>query len=256
MALGLGTHGLRVLVALLLSGCAGRTTYRQQGFDTVTNSCRTQPALCAELAVPRAAQVATAMAGAKLALDAEQQRAVETALKECAEFARSEVLIRHHGGKSPTSAQCEEMVRNAQGNTVSRAMWLGEEMHAVALACAQEKLAPLIPGRFSIEPTYRRNPGTGDFTPLGDEEVELLKQPRFRYELKGSLVPDVVIHSGDPARINKIYDFKFFCALSDDMPNWRDLDKKAAFTQQDSYMKAFNLERKQVLRVMPRWGIQ
>jgi hypothetical protein len=252
------THGLWVLVALLVGGCAGRT-YRQQGFDTVTNGCRTQPALCAELAVPRTAQVATAMAGAKLALDAEQQQAVESALKECAEFARSEVLMRFHGGQSPTPAQCREKVRNARGATVSRDIWLGDEMHAVALACAQEKLAPLIPGRFSIEPTYRRNPGTSDYTPLGEEEVELLKQPPFLYELKGSLVPDVVIHSGNPLRVHRIYDFKFFCALSDVMPDWRGVVENGAptkQTQQTVYMDAFNLPKDRVLRVMPRWGIQ
>jgi hypothetical protein len=258
MALGLGTHGLWVLVALLVGGCAGRT-YRQQGFDTVTNSCRTQPALCAEFTVPRTAQVATAMAGAKLALDAEQQQAVESALLECAEFARSEVLLKFHGGQSPTPAQCREMVRNARGATVSRDIWLGDEMHAVALACAQEKLAPLIPGRFSIEPTYRRNPGTGDFTPLSEEEVELLKQPRFLYELKGSIVPDVVIHTGDLTRVISVYDFKFFCSLGRRAPDWRPIDKNPSNNkrdQKDLYKEAFNLTDEQIKRVIPRWGIR
>ncbi|RUO90891.1 hypothetical protein D7Y11_22900 [Corallococcus sp. AB018] len=266
MGLGRRTDWLWVFVAVGLGGCAGPRprTYAQQGMDSVSNTCRTQPALCtgpeSVMPVPRAAQVATLMAGAKLALDAEAKQAVESVLKQCAEDARSEVMLRYQDGKDPTVEQCNELVRNARGETVSRAIWLGEQMHAVALACASEGLEAVISGRFSIEPTYRPAQRTGTFTPLSNEEVELLKQPRFLYELKGTLSPDIVIHSGDPIRVSAVYDFKFFCsnAAMKSAPEWRPLSNRASPngpTQKDSYMKAFNLGTRQVLRVIPRWGV-
>ncbi|NNB95399.1 hypothetical protein HI113_15985 [Corallococcus exiguus] len=264
--LGRRPDWLWVLVAVGLGGCAGPRprTYAQQGMDSVSNTCRTQPALCtgpeSVMPVPRAAQVATMMAGAKLALDAEAKQAVESVLKKCADDARSEVMRRYHDGKDPTVEQCNELVRNVRGETVSRAIWLGDQMHAVALACAREGLEALIPGRFSLEPTYRLEQRTGTFTPLSNEEVELLKQPRFLYELKGTLSPDVVIHTGDPIRVRAIYDFKFFCSntATTRAPGWRPLSKNPSPTeptQKNTYMDAFNLGPGQVLRVIPRWGI-
>ncbi|NNC17129.1 hypothetical protein HJC22_15520 [Corallococcus exiguus] len=101
MGLGRRTDWLWVFVAVGLGGCAGPRprTYAQQGMDSVSNTCRTQPALCtgpeSVMPVPRAAQVATLMAGAKLALDAEAKQAVESVLKKCAEDARSEVMLRY-----------------------------------------------------------------------------------------------------------------------------------------------------------------
>ncbi|NRD64718.1 hypothetical protein HRD49_23470 [Corallococcus exiguus] len=266
MGLGRRTDWLWVFVAVGLGGCAGPRprTYAQQGMDSVSNTCRTQPALCtgpeSVMPVPRAAQVATLMAGAKLALDAEAKQAVESVLKKCAEDARSEVMLRYHDGKDPTVEQCNELVRNARGETVSRAIWLGEQMHAVALACAAEGLEAVIPGRFSLEPTYRFNPRDNTLTPLGDEEVELLRQPRFLYELKGTLSPDVVIHTGDSIRVSAVYDFKFFCsnAATSRAPGWRPLSKNPSPTeptQKNTYMDAFNLAPGQVLRVIPRWGV-
>lgn len=266
MALRPWMHGLWVLLCVGLGGCAGprQGTYAQQSFDSVSNTCRTQPALCtgpeSVVPVPRAAQVAAMMAGAKLALDEEAKRAVESVLRQCAEQARSEVILLYQDGKDPTVAQCNEQVRNARGEIVSRAIWLGEQMHVVALACAGKGLEAVVPGRFSIEPTYRLNPRTETLTPLSNEEVELLKQPRFLYELKGTLAPDVVIHSGDPIRVSAVYDFKFFCsnAATQDAPDWRAPTKRASPTdptQKDKYMKAFNLGPEQVLRVIPRWGI-
>ncbi|AFE07225.1 hypothetical protein COCOR_06934 [Corallococcus coralloides DSM 2259] len=266
MGLGRRTDWLWVFVAVGLGGCAGQRprTYAQQGMDSVSNTCRTQPALCvgpeSVVPVPRAAQVATLMAGAKLALDAEAKRAVESVLKQCADKARTEVLLRYNDGKDPTVAQCNELVRNARGETVSRAIWLGEQLHAVALACAGEGLEAVIPGRFSIEPTYRPAQRTGTFTPLSHEEVELLKQPRFLYELKGAVSPDIVIHTGDPIRVSAVYDFKFFCsnAATKGAPGWRPLSKNPSPTeptQKNTYMDAFNLAPGQVLRVIPRWGV-
>ncbi|MFP2896266.1 hypothetical protein [Corallococcus sp. 4LFB] len=266
MGLGRRTDWLWAFVAVGLGGCAGprQGTYAQRGFDSVTNTCRTQPALCvgAESVLPgvRAAEVAVVAAGARAMLDADTKRAVEFVLKECADLARSQVLLRYHDGKSPSQAQCNETLRNANGESVSRAMWLGEKMHAAALECAQQKLESLRPGRFSLEPTYRVDRRTGMTTLLSAEEVQLLKQPRFQSELKGTLVPDVVIHEGSPLEVSAVYDFKFSCANVDAPANWRELPGEGSSpggvpTQKNLYMKALGLSRLQVWRVVPRHGV-
>ncbi|NOK17441.1 hypothetical protein [Corallococcus carmarthensis] len=232
--------------------------------DSVTNTCRTQPALCTgpESVLPgvRAAEVAVVVAGARAMMDEDTQRAVEFVLKECADLARSQVLLRYHDGQSPSKAQCNETLRNEKGESVSRAMWLGDKMHAAALECAQQKLESLRPGRFSLEPTYRVDRRTGVTTLLSAEEVQLLKQPRFQSELKGTLVPDVVIHEGSPLEANAVYDFKFSCYNVDEPAVWREVPAEGASpgsvpTQKNLYMKALGLSRSQVLRVVPRHGV-
>ncbi|MGE6758422.1 hypothetical protein ACQKGO_10450 [Corallococcus interemptor] len=260
------THGLWAVLGVGLGGCAGprQGTYEQRGFDTPSNSCRTQPALCVgpESVLPgvRAAEVAVVVAGAGAMLDADTRGAVEFVLKECAEQARSQVLLRYHDGKSLSQAQCNETLRNARGEPVSRAMWLGEKMHAAALECAQQQLESLRPGRFSLEPTYRVDRRTGVTTLLSAEEVQLLKQPRFQGELKGTLVPDVVIHEGRPLEAQAVYDFKFSCSNVDAPAAWREVPVEGAPpgripTQKNLYMKALGLSRLQVWRVVPRHGV-
>ncbi|NOK11711.1 hypothetical protein [Corallococcus exercitus] len=263
MGLGRRTDWLWVLLGMGLGGCAGprQHTYAQQSFDSVTNTCRTQPALCvgAESVLPgvRAAEVAVVVAGARAMLDEDKKRSVEFVLKECAEQARSKVLLRYHEGKIPTPEQCKEQVRNAKGEAVSRAIWLGNQMHAVALECVEQKFESMMPGRFSIEPTYRFDRRTGTSTLLGKEEVQLLKQPRFRHELKGTLTPDFVIHTGDPLQVIVVYDFKFPCTNTDRPPPWREPEgaPRGSPTQKDLYMEALQLDSSQVLRVVPRLGI-
>ncbi|RKH69940.1 hypothetical protein D7X96_13145 [Corallococcus interemptor] len=257
------THGLWVVLGVELGGCAGprQGAYEQRGFDTPSNSCRTQPALCIgpESVLPgiRAAEVAVVAAGAGAMLDEDAKRSVEFVLKECAEQARSQVLLRYHEGKSPTREQCKEQVRNAQGEFVSRAIWLGDQMHAVALGCVEQKHDSMMPGRFSIEPTYRFDRRTGISTLLSKEEVQLLKQPRFRHELKGTLTPDVVIHTGHPTQALGVYDFKFPCTNIDRPPPWREPEgaPRGSPSQKELYMEALQLNASRVLRVIPRLGI-
>ncbi|WP_158621474.1 hypothetical protein [Corallococcus aberystwythensis] len=262
MGLGRWTDWLWVFVAVGLGGCAGprQGAYAQRGYDSVTNTCRTQPALCtgAESVLPgvRAAEVAVVVAGARAMLDEDTKRSVESVLKECAEQARSAVLLREHEGRSPTPEQCKEQVRNEQGESVSRAIWLGNQMHAVALECVERKFDSMMPGRFSIEPTYRFDRRTGTSTLLSKKEVQLLKQPRFRHELKGTLTPDFVIHTGDPLQVSVVYDFKFPCTNVSEPPGWRSGGSSLSGpTQKESYMQAFRLGTRQVLRVVPRLGI-
>ncbi|MBN8233141.1 hypothetical protein JYK02_37070 [Corallococcus macrosporus] len=262
MGLRRWTHGLWVVLGVGLGGCAGprQGTYEQRGFDTPSNSCRTHPALCIgpESVLPgvRAAEVAVVVAGARAMLDEDAKRSVESVLKECADLARSQVLLRYHEGKFPTPAQCKEQVYNAQSESVSRAIWLGSQMHAVALECVEQKFDSMMPGRFSIEPTYRFDRRTGTSTLISKEEVQLLKQPRFRHELKGTLTPDFVIHTGDPLQVSVVYDFKFPCTNVSEPPDWRSGGSSLSGpTQKESYMQAFRLGTRQVLRVVPRLGI-
>lgn len=133
-------------------------------------------------------------------------------------------------------------------------------MHEAALECAQQKLESLRPGKFTLEPTYRLDRRTGMTTLVSPDEVQLLKQPRFQGELKGTLVPDVVIHEGSPLEANAVYDFKFSCSNVDAPAAWRELPAEGlplgrVSTQKNLYMKALGLSRQQVWRVVPRHGV-
>ena len=68
----------------------------------------------------------------------------------------------------------------------------------MALQCVQERLDRLIPGRFSLEPRYRYDKRTGQTELVSQQEARALRQQGCGDELKGTLVPDVVIHSGNP----------------------------------------------------------
>ncbi len=144
---------------------------------------------------------------------------VEKALKKCAELANELVNHRRLGG-DPTRAQCEEVVgRDGNGNEVTRAMQLGEEKHAEARKCAEERLGGLLPGRFSLEQRYRYDPTTRQKELVSEEERQTLLRKGQGKKLKGTLVPDVVIHSGNPLEVQAVYDFKFPC-LSTSLPKW------------------------------------
>ncbi len=78
----------------------------------------------------------------------------------------------------------------------------------------------------------------------------------WRCKLVGSLVPDVVIHLGDPLRAQAVYDFKFPCVNSDVPSPWRVYPKEhphADKTQQEMYREALNVNT--VSRVLPRLGV-
>ena len=141
---------------------------------------------------------------------------VEKALAECADQARTDVLLRRTGGRSPTPDECRETVAvDSQGNPVTRAMQFGEEMHRVAFPCAEEALSKLRPGGYTIEPRYLYNRATGEVTYLSpEEEATLLSQGRGR-ELLGSLVPDIAIHDANPLPVLDVFDFKFPCVNID-----------------------------------------
>jgi len=216
---------------LLLGACAG-TPSRQRAeayrFDSVSNACRQSPAHCAALAGKEPAGhtlAAAATTGAVVvrALETLDQELIEATLVECADLARSEVLLRHRqdfAAPSPSREECHQLVKDAAGRRVSRAMQLGTEMHQVALQCAKERLGQLRPGGFSLEPTYRYDSRSGQTKHLPEEDVVALRESGNGGELLGTIAPDVVIHTGNPLHVQAVYDFKFPCFHLDGMPQW------------------------------------
>ncbi|CAM3325569.1 Lipoprotein [Corallococcus soli] len=254
-----------MLVAVGLGACAGPrrgSASLAQTADSATNGCRHSPSLCAGadavVPMPRAVQVAVAVAGARAMLDEDTRRAVEEVLKQCADDARSEVLVQQHGGKSPTREECSEVVEfNSRGEAVTRAMKWGTSMHQFALECARQRLDAVIPGRFSLEPTYRYDRGTPRTTHLTQEEVNALLRQGRGAELKGTLVPDVVIHEGNPLQAQSVYDFKFPCVNGETAPPWRRYPRGHPYegeSQDQLYREALRL-LEGPLRVMPRMGV-
>jgi hypothetical protein len=75
-----------------------------------------------------------------------------------------------------------------------------------------------------------------------EEEQHLIRRGR-KHELKGTLKPDVVIHSGDPTQARLVYDFKYPCG-NDKPPTWR-IYKQGAYrdsTQGERYKEALGVQ--------------
>lgn len=256
--------------AVLLVACSGTPNRGRPGRyarDSLTTKCRQQPELCSELAregaAARAARTVETVAsaartgvGAIRVLEAATQALIEKDLAACADDARSQVLIDHMDGKPPTPAQCNEEVHDeASDRRISRAMLLGCLMHEVALACTRKALGERIPGRFSLEQRYRYDRESGTLTVMSAQEVRSLLRLRCGDELKGTLVPDIVIHSGDPIEVLAVYDFKFPCVNSDTPPRWREYELGHPYqrkTQAALYQEAFGVTPH---RVTPRIGV-
>lgn len=258
--------------SVLLGACAGAPGRRAPGHyaytDSPTQTCRQSPALCAKmpgeqpvLPLSGATRVAATagVTGSTVvrALEATEQARIEEVLKECADSARSNVLLEFMGGQSPTRAQCnEEVVDAAQGRRVTRAMQLGLEMHERALKCAGDGLDALRPDGFSLEPCYQYDKQTGRVSLVSPEERQALLRQGRSCELLGSLVPDIVIHTGDPLQAQAVYDFKFPCVNIDRVPEWRPYPQghpHAGLHQGEVYGQALSTTK--VWRVIPRLGV-
>ncbi len=222
----MGSRWMAVMMLLAL-GCSARRGSYGQAVDSATAACQRNPAYCASVAgeeavVPlgvRAAQVAAA-GRAWQVLDKVTTAALDEILVECARRADEEVNRRELGGKSPTKAQCDEQVGGTRENPVTRAMTLGRAKHELATQCAEEKLGSAYPGRFSLQQRYRLNPKTRQLELVSHEtEVGMLKQGASG-QLAGTVVPDVVIHTGNPLQVQGVYDFKFPCPVTNP-PSWR-----------------------------------
>jgi hypothetical protein len=188
--------------------------------DSASAACRRSPAYCATVAgeetvVPlhvRAAQVGAA-GKAWQVLDEVVRKSIEDILLECARRADAEVNRKEFGGRPPTREECAEQVGGTRENPVTQAMRLGNAKHALALQCTQEKLGLAHPGRFNLEQRYRTHPETRQLERVTSErELEMLRNGGR--ELSGTVVPDVVIHTGNPLHVQHVYDFKFPCPES------------------------------------------
>ncbi|WP_244237682.1 hypothetical protein [Corallococcus llansteffanensis] len=176
-------------------------------------------------------------------------------LAECANQASSEVNERRFGkGQRPTREQCQEVVeRDSRDNPVTRAMKLGSEQHQVALACAREKLAAAFPEHFALEPHYLYDAATGQARFVPPEQVaEWLRDGLFHL-LPGALVPDVVLHgTGDPRRVQAVFDFKFPCPSGNPLQWGR--HPHHGSSQGELYEKALGVKRARL--VAPGYGVQ
>lgn len=271
----------RALSAVLFFTACGTASYgvpRQyaQVPDSVSNTCLRNPANCpptpglrvvpnppagppplpaTSVPVLTTSVVGAAVIQAGHSLDAELRARIDAALAECADAARSEVMLKHFG-RSPTREECKEVVgTDSKGQPITRAMQLGLEQHALALQCAEKQLQELKPGGFSIQPRYRVDPETGKAEYLPREVVETLLRQGRSAELRGTIEPDIVIHEGQPHRVQDIYDYKFPCATSSKRSDWRTYPEgnpHAGKPQGEVYQKALGGEP---ARVQPHLGV-
>ncbi|MCP3144698.1 hypothetical protein [Pyxidicoccus xibeiensis] len=221
------------LVLLFAVGCGAGSPARRgpgsyaQAVDSVSATCERDPALCAVLSgkeagasLQRRAVEAASAVKAWEELDARVQKRIEDILVECAKRADAEVNRREFGGRHPTREECSEVVGGTRENPRTRGMRLGDAKHALALQCTEEELSQAFPGRYGLEQRYRLHPDSRQLERIRHErELEMLRAGGK--ELAGSVIPDVVIHTGDPLQAQRVYDFKFPCP-EDNEPKWRD----------------------------------
>ena len=253
-------------LSCLLGACAGGPGYRAprvyaQAFDTETNACLRFPASCpgtgALAARQRVAESGANFATIAAALyleDKAQQARIGQAIHNCVQEADFKLNERYFGG-SPTRAQCSEVVElDRNGEPVTRAMLLGREKHALALECIQRELSRLRKDGFSLNQRYRENKATGRWEPLSQNQVEALRH-NGGSGLTGTIEPDIVIHTGNPAEVLDIFELKFPCPGTNPA-RWHPYGPGSPhhpLHQGEVYAKAFGGNP---ARVSPRWGIK
>lgn len=263
--------GWTLASALGLAGCVtaqGQGSLNHYALDSVSTACARAPASCATLTGKESASASgvatTVVAGvvstaALAVLTPGMQGRIQEELQKCAESARSEVLLRHAGtfkNLTPSNAECHEWTLTAQGRRISWAMRLGSEMHEAAFACVRAQLDKLRPGGYSIEPCYRYDMQTGKTTFISCSEAQTLLESGCGSDLKGTIKPDVVIHTGDPLKALATYDFKFPCVSSDVDPKWTKYPPDHPcypLNQMGLYKAALGPIP---VMIFPRWGAQ
>jgi hypothetical protein len=172
------------------------------------------------------------------------QAELDRVMEECVDLADRTIDSRRPKGEILDSVRCnEEVGKDADGKSVTRAMQLGNEKHKEAYNCVKEQLDKRIPGYFSIEQRYRYDTSTRKLKLVSTEEEQHLIRQGRKHELKGTLKPDVVIHSGDQTQARLVYDFKYPCG-NDKPPTWR-IYKQGAYrdsTQGERYKEALGVQ--------------
>lgn len=225
------------------------------GIDSPSATCRNSLSACVAL---YGREVASTAAVLNVVLEETVRKSIEESLSDCADLARSEVLLRHEGQferLSPNAQECRQMTQS-KGRKMSWAQRLGEEMHEVAKECVDKELGAKRKGRYSLEQRYRiTNPETGEKKLVSAEEADALVESGNAGELTGTLKPDVVIHEGDPLNAQAVYDFKFPCVNTDRAPDWSRYPDGHPFeseTQSTVYQKYI---APLVARIIPRLGV-
>lgn len=179
-----------------------------------------------ELADGTRKEVATEVHAEPDALAPTLKADIQEALVRCAEKARSEVMTRYFGNRRPTQKECNEVIGE---DGLTRAQKMGNDYEEAALECIRNDL-PLLKRlgehghALSIKPTYRRSPSTGKVEHIPNTMVGALLRNKQYEQLRGSIVPDVVVHrQGLPNRVQAVYDFKFSCTGNRGI--WRMYDK-------------------------------
>ena len=95
---------------------------------------------------------------------------------------------------------------------------------------------------------------TKQTTFISEEEAQSLLRQWRGDELKGTLRPDVVIHSGNPLQVRAVYDFKFSCADGSRPTPWTRYTEgpHQGFDQKQVYRDALRVEP---FRIVPWLGI-
>lgn len=85
------------------------------------------------------------------------------------------------------------------------------------------------------------------------KEAQALIQQGCGGELEGTIVPDVVIHSGNPLEVLAVYELKFPCPSSNE-PSWREYEEghPHGSNQGEIYQKILQVIPK---LVAPLWKI-
>ena len=242
--------------------------------DSASSTCTRNPAACyAPLPgeepllpwVSRAAQAVRTVSTTLRLLEAADVARVEGILVQCAKDAHFQVNEEELGpGRIPTKAQCDEVVRwegENRDKKVTRAMDLGEKKHKKTLECAKDALGTLYLENVTVEPLsqYVKDLSTGQWRWLAPEQAAQWIREGLTTLLRGTLIPDVVLHaSGNPNKVQRVYDFKFPCVPSRmQAPQWRPYPLGHPHYPKDQgrmYWEALKGEEKPAL-VTPQLGI-
>lgn len=186
--------------------------------------------------------LATPLVMAVLNHDEDKVEELQERLVECARQAEQQVNFPLFGNRPPTRAECgEELVVDGCAEPITRAMLLGQQKHALALACARRVLEQLWPAPFSIEQRYRYYPHARFLETISHEEEQQAIKEGCTEKLWGSIKPDIVLHADyNLLQAALIIDLKFPCPPSN-RPQWTRYGKTSAYsgsTQDKVYKEA------------------
>jgi hypothetical protein len=263
---------------VLLAGCAtgggwGRSTgmghpvpgHYAQTADSATSTCLNNPACYTQVGdeaiipwLTRTASAVRTTAAVMKFLETADVKLVEQILVECVKDAHDEVNKGEFGeeGYIPTDEQCNEVVRREGDQDVTRAMDLGTKKHERASECVKDKLGGRLLQNVTVGPRYKYDPVSKRWRMLDPEAVAKWIEEKLFELLRGTLAPDVVMHAtGNPDKVQRVYDFKFPCLSSrKSNPGWRRSQGQRK-DQRDKYGDALGGEDDPAL-ISPQLGLQ